>query len=57
VIIIGARIIRMSAAIHIRTLHVSAMPSGVHDPRSVMRADDRASAVDSTFNVHPVTIN
>src|SRR4029077_5013266 len=46
-----------AAALEVWTLHISATLSNGHDPRAVARAHDPAAAVNSVFNVHPVTID
>src|SRR5208282_870706 len=57
VVIVRARIIGVAAAVNVAALHVSAVPSRVHDARSVVFTHNRAPAVDPMLNVHAAAIN
>ncbi len=51
------RVVGMPAARDVRALHVTAMPSSVHDPRPVVFTHNPAPTVDSMFNMHAATID
>src|ERR1035441_4103008 len=64
-IVEGSRIVNVvvaaalggAAAVAVAALHVSAVPSRVHDVGSVVFAHNRAPAVDPMLNVHAAAIN
>src|SRR3984885_13629774 len=53
----SSRIIRVPAAGHVGALHIAAMPSHVHDARSVVFTHNPAPTTDAVLNVHAAAVD
>src|ERR1700678_2337181 len=57
VAVVCTRVIGMAATGYIGALHVSAVPAGVYDARSVVHTHNRAPAMHATVNLHAVAVD